>query len=472
VCNNIYEQKNIFLRNKNLYMDIGVNRVHLPSLTAYLKKCFGTVLSKEQCEQIAVVANGDARAALNHAKWWSINPRETLLKQTVVAAAAAASSTNLINKDASMIGEPPHFKIRRCIRAQRVAAECDRLFGTGDVDTPAQLLFENHCRYNPHDLNAAETLVELQSLADVYERSQREQQFEGADGVSTDKQLHFSLAFAAPCQAIAQATSTDVAPKLKFAFAADWNKHNASALGIRRLETHKRSIDENTLTDRASIDATIAAAASMNDYTTTSNTLDWLPLMFGTLKGANLTRALEIALGPASERAERVEYTMLRDIVARFARLGMDAKDFVYACQRHASFFVPSDKYTAGITMPPANDIEWVFEHFKPVIRNGDRELLDDTAPKTKTGGGGGGGGGATRKKKRFAQTNDTVAAADDSGTKKKQRKQTVKDDVIAAKNLVAAAAPASSKQTQKATVESKHKNTLLRHFSLVRKQK
>ena len=252
---------------------------------------------------------------------------------------------------------------------------------------------------------------------------------------------------------------------MKFAFAADWNKHNASALGIRRLETHKRSIDENTLTDRASIDATIAAAASMNDYTTTSNTLDWLPLMFGTLKGANLTRALEIALGPASERAEHVEYTMLRDIVARFARLGMDAKDFVYACQRHASFFVPGDKHTAGITMPPANDIEWVFEHFKPVIQSGDRELIDDTAPKTKTND------GATRKKKRSAQPNDTITTAADSGTKKKQRKQAVKDDVISAKNLVVATT-AAAKQTQKTTVESKHKNTLLRHFSLVRKQK
>ena len=446
ICNNFYEHR--VLRNQRLYFDIAVNKISFPKLVAYLGECFPRVSPIRRAE-LAESANGDVRSALIHAKWESMLadqkssgvPMVRRPEKKLVATAkkgklkfhwkelndADNDDDDTARKDSSLVGEMPTYAILRCLRAKRgsVLEKCDSVFGEGDIDTPAQLLFENHCRYNAkEDLDAAALSLELQSCGDVYEQFQWRNQFDGSDASLTDKQISFALQFSGPCLALAKSAAASegaVYPKMQFPFSAERRRHHESALAIRRMESNRQSVQY--LADREAI-----KAASLSATAITETTLEWSRMLFNRIVGPTLKKAIGIALMPKKDRPANSEiYEALGDVVQQFARLGMDAADFAYACRRHAALYTFPFRYDDDddekkkkqppivyppIVLPSNYELQAVFEHYAPIVTASDAELVDDTlddkpAPKRV----------AKKKKPESADTDDDG----DASTKKRK---------------------------------------------------
>ena len=396
ICNDPFAKANLTLRRKTHYYLEKVNRVHTPSLLAYLKRHFlptpgGGSEDNErkaaQLAQIAEAAQGDMRVALTNARWAALG---ACLPASVEAAA--------VEKDYCRVGEMPCDAVLRCSRAANVGAACERAFGDADVYTPAELLFENHTHYNPHDLETAAALVEMASFGDTYDRAQQDSLREGSDANCTDKRLHFELSFALPCQLLADVTKRkwhqSGKPEMRFRARALAESVRENGSALRNIAMRRHLLEHELPLAMRVQQLANQVPRELLCLTPSGENLDgahaYAAMTFGDVRGKQLTPALGVLRGQrrcatgadAGQSEERAAAAALRVSMRAFARTGKLAEDFLYHCQRHVALFVLGQHtQRSELQLPPTRQIEETFEHVtgKKTTTTTAENLLGDT---------------------------------------------------------------------------------------------
>lgn len=353
VCNDLYAKECRVLRNPARYFALEVKRVHPPSLLAHLRKRFPTLDCKLDgdaqtlLEQIVQKSRGDVRAALTAARWCALDVEK-----------GGGAPARPADTERSRVGEMPNLGVLRCSQAPLVADECARTFGEGDVDFPAEVLYGNHLLYNPHELDVAAAIAELQSFGDTYNRAQEDSLREGSDAYITDKRLHFELAFAQPCVLLSRVTKAPkyrgAASELRMRLAALDRECRKNATTARRIEMRRRiGADASVWEPSPAIEAMQydkRLASELVCFGTDARCMDtptnYAALTFGAaLAGGTLLRTLTALVnrrrGGGAARSETLDaageanVVSLEAAIKQFAANGLAAEDFVYACERH-----------------------------------------------------------------------------------------------------------------------------------------
>lgn len=376
ICNNVFDLQNRWLQSTQKYELIGVNRAHPESLAEHLSKHF-PALRLAQVQTIVAAANGDVRQALINAK--------------------LALPNRNAKKDAVVIGEAPHYAIRRCIQSARVGENTVCLgrvpralndaFGEGDVNKPAELLFENYPRLigeTQNDLEAAAALCEMKSFADTYENLQREQAFSGSDAFQVDKAIHFALDVTGPAtilaaNAIRTGNQLTAQQQLHFPFATHRQRMTRNFCNTQRILRKSNAITHRALFDATNVDA---SNKSLPRQITEEHNIEWVNVVLRKLVGSRLAQAFLAALQKEKRtKQQEMLYMELVQVIVRFGSLGMDAEDFAFICERHFSL-----RCNVNFEVPTMTQMASVFTRVNPVVLYDPSENVNSIAIANKKG--------------------------------------------------------------------------------------